>query len=100
MTNRQRKFLPGDRVEILEGAVLDGDYMTTAVTGLTLATVLEEADRLGLLVVLDVELEIPRLGWVSPAGGRGKERWYCYTRDVRAHVPEREAIHTFTDYDS
>ena len=86
-------FLPGDRVEIFVGAALDSDYMEITVTGLTLATVVELWEE-RLEVTLDVEPEIP---W---GGGKGKARWFCYTQEVRAWTPEREAVHLSVDYDS
>jgi hypothetical protein len=93
-----RKFLPGDRVEILEGAALDGDYMEITATGLTLATVVEDTDHIRLWVILDVEPEIPRLGGLVASGD--KERWHCYPHEVRAFAPEREEIHDQVGYDS
>jgi hypothetical protein len=91
-------LVPGDRVEILEGAVLAGDPMDITITELTLATVVKTDGKNippGLWVILDVEPEIPWGG-----GGRDKERWYCYAHEVRAWTPEREAIQDQLGYDS
>jgi hypothetical protein len=83
------QFLPGDRVEILKGATLQGGCEEITITGLVLATVVsitrEMFDGREMGVILDE----------SPG-----EHWYCYASDVRAWIPEREEIHELIGYDS
>jgi hypothetical protein len=93
-----RKFLPGDRVEILKGATLKRDYMDLTVWESTLATVVE-TNKQSLWVTLDEEPEMPR-GLEGLVASGHKERWYCSPHEVRAFAPEREATHDQVGYDS